>query len=73
MNRKIKRAITPKEMEEIYGIPRGSLAIMRMSKNGPKYYKAGPRRVLYFVQDIEEWISRNPVETNENLKSKEKV
>jgi len=58
-----KRAITPKDLEEIYGIPRGSLANMRWAKKGPRYFKAGPRRVIYMVEDVEEWISRNPVQT----------
>lgn len=66
-----KRAITPAELEEIYGIPRGSSANMRWAKRGPKYYKAGGRRVLYMVEDVEEWLSRNPVLTTDSLKANE--
>lgn len=62
-----KRAITPAELEEIYGIPRGSSANLRWQKKGPKYYKAGPRRVIYMVEDVEEWLSRNPVLTTDSV------
>ena len=62
-----KRAITPAELEVIYGIPRGSAANMRWAKKGPKYYKAGGRRVIYMVQDVEEWLSRNPVLTTDSI------
>jgi hypothetical protein len=62
-----KRAITPAELEAIYSIPRGSAANMRWAKTGPKYYKVGPRRVLYLVDDVEEWLTRNPVLTVDSL------
>jgi predicted DNA-binding transcriptional regulator AlpA len=64
-----KRSITPAELEAIYGIPRGSLANMRWAKKGPKYYKAGARRVIYMVSDVENWLSRNPVLTSESMGS----
>jgi len=71
MTKEVKRrAITPKDLEEIYGIPRGSSANMRWAKKGPKYYKAGPRRVIYMVEDVEEWISRNPVQTIDSLEGR---
>jgi len=62
-----KRSISPKEVEELYSIPQGSLANMRWAKKGPKYYKAGPRRVIYLVEDVEEWLLQKPVLTNESL------
>ena len=68
MNHELKkRAITPAELEAIYGIPRGSLANMRWAKTGPRYFKAGPRRVIYRVEDVEEWLSRNPVLTTDSF------
>ena len=72
MNRELKkRAITPTELEAIYGIPRGSLANMRWAKKGPKYYKAGKRRVIYMVEDVEDWLSQNPVLTMDSPKADE--
>lgn len=64
-----KRSITPAGLEAIYGIPRGSSANMRWAKKGPKYYKAGARRVIYMVEDVEEWLSRNPVLTSESIEA----
>jgi len=58
-----KRAITPAEVEIAYGIPKGSLANMRWRRIGPRYFKAGARKVLYLVSDVEAWIARNPVQT----------
>jgi len=65
-----KRSITPAELEAIYGIPRGSSANMRWAKKGPKYYKAGARRVIYMVEDVEEWLSRNPVLTTDSIEAR---
>ena len=64
-----KRFITPKEVEEVYSIPQGSLANMRWAKKGPKYYKAGSRRVMYLVDDVEAWLSRNPVLTTDSIEN----
>jgi len=61
-----KKAIKPAELEAIYGIPRGSSANMRWAKKGPKFFKPSPRRVLYLVEDVEEWIMRNPVHTKDS-------
>jgi hypothetical protein len=67
-----KRALTPQQVEEMYGIPVGTLANMRCQKRGPKYYPIGDmpgkrRRVLYYVDDLEFWIRRNPVLTMDSL------
>lgn len=59
-----KRTLTPAEVEEIYGIPRGSLANMRWAKRGPRYYKRpGGRSVFYLREDVERWVLQNPVVT----------
>jgi len=58
MKEEVKKAITPIQFELIYGIPRGSLANMRLKRKGPRYFKAGKRRVLYMIEDIEKWLTR---------------
>ena len=58
-----KRAVSPAEVESMYGISRGTLANFRYRKVGPKYYKVGTRKVLYLVDDVENWCRRNPVLT----------
>lgn len=65
MKEEIRKAITPLQFELIYGIPRGSLANMRLEKRGPKYFKAGKRRVLYLIEDIEKWLTRKVRRTKE--------
>jgi hypothetical protein len=57
---------TPAEVEAIFGIPKGSLANMRWAKVGPKYFKAGSRRVLYRLADVKKWIESNPVLTKDD-------
>lgn len=66
MKEPIPKAITPLQFELIYGIPRGSLANMRNEKKGPKFYIAGERRVLYFIEDVETWLKRKPGSKGEN-------
>jgi len=61
-----KRFLTPKQIEELYGIPVGSLANWRFLKRGCKYYRLS-RRILYSVDDLEAWIRKNPVLTFDSL------
>jgi len=67
-----KRTLTPQQVEEIYGIPVGTLANMRCQKRGPKYHPIGDfpgkrRRILYYIEDIESWIGKYPVLTIDSL------
>jgi hypothetical protein len=65
-----KRALSPNEVEAIYGIPQGSLANMRWKKTGPKYYKVGTKRVKYLVDDVEDWMTKAPVLTKDSMEGK---
>jgi hypothetical protein len=60
-----KRALTPREAAQMYGLSAGTLANYRSRGVGPKYYRVPPggRKVIYFVTDIESWLMRNPVLT----------
>ena len=64
-------AMVPKEIENAYGIPVGTLANWRYRKVGPKYYKIS-RKVFYLVRDFEEWFRHNPVLTSDSLPEVEK-
>lgn len=57
---------TPQEISAVFGIPAGTLANLRSQKRGPKYYKRG-RRVIYFIQDIEQWLKSQPVQTIDSV------
>ena len=39
------------------GLAPSTLAKMRLRGDGPRYYKAGARIVLYDVSDLEAWLS----------------
>jgi hypothetical protein len=60
-----KKTLTPKDCENIYGLNPGTLANMRFHKIGPRYYKLG-KKVLYRAEDIESWLARNVVLTNDD-------
>jgi len=65
-NKKVeKRALTPREAAEMYGLSEGTLANYRSRRVGPIFYRTPPggRKVIYFVSDLEEWLRKNPVLT----------
>lgn len=67
MNTHTKKAGTPHEVAQTYGIPEGTLANMRWKKVGPKFYRRG-RVVVYFWEDVEAWLRQNPVLTIDSVK-----
>jgi len=67
MNEKLTRkAGTPYEISQCYGIPEGTLANWRYKRLGPKYFRIG-RKVLYFIEDVEIWIRQNPILTKDSI------
>jgi predicted DNA-binding transcriptional regulator AlpA len=67
MANQVKRALTPREFAECYGFSEGTLANLRYQKRGPKYYRIGQRKILYYIDDIESWIRQCPVLTIDSL------
>ncbi len=67
MMKQERKALTAKEVSEIYGINLGSLANLRWSKLGPKYYRNG-RRIVYKPEDIEQWLFSQPILTIDSVK-----
>jgi hypothetical protein len=57
-----KKMLTPSEVEEIFSVPRGTLANWRSFKRGPRYYKVNAK-VLYRLEDLESFFTCHPVET----------
>lgn len=45
---------------------RGTLANMRSRREGPKFYRVG-RKVVYLLDDIEQWLTSQPVLTRDSL------
>ena len=66
---KERKAIRPHEAAEMYGLSVGSLANLRVSGKGCRFYRVG-RKVLYLVSDFDAWIRRNPVLTMDSLPEK---
>ena len=62
-----KVAVTPKEAAQMYGLSEGTLANLRCRRLGAKFYRAGNKKILYFVSDLEDWLKRNPVLTKDSL------
>lgn len=62
-------AKTPKlntqEVADYYGIKRNTLEIWRCKHKGPRYYKLGTR-VLYDLDDLEEFFKARAVDTMES-------
>ena len=50
-----KEYLSPKEVEEIYGYKRGTLANWRCQGIGPAYIKSG-RKIMYKVTVIDHWL-----------------
>jgi hypothetical protein len=61
-----KQTLTPDQVEEIYNIPKQTLANWRSLKVGPPYSKAG-RRILYRVKDLESFLDRCQRKTTGHL------
>jgi hypothetical protein len=62
-----RKAVTAKEAALMYGFKEGTLANMRSQKVGPKFYKVGRKKVLYFTEDLDIWARANPVLTKDCL------
>lgn len=62
-----RTAMSPKEASLMFGISEGTLANWRCKRIGPRYYKVGSRKVIYFVNDLEEWMRSEPVLTKDSL------
>ena len=57
-----KKMLTPSEVEEMFSVPKGTLANWRCLKRGPRYYKVNTK-VLYCLGDLESFFTCHPVET----------
>ena len=69
MRGELKRVtLKPVEVSAVFGIPEGTLANLRWSKKGPRYFKqAGGRGVFYLFADVEAWITSQPVQTLDSV------
>ena len=52
----IQRNLRPPGAASYLGLSASTLAKMRLRGDGPPYSKAGPRIVVYDVQDLNAWL-----------------
>ncbi|RJR43512.1 MAG: hypothetical protein C4576_14220 [Desulfobacteraceae bacterium] len=58
--------VRPKFLPERFkGLSEKTLANLRSLGQGPRYYRRG-RLIFYDVADIQEWLTKNPVETSDD-------
>jgi len=70
LNRELKKALSPADVEAEYGIPRGSQANLRWARRGPRFYRRpGGRAIVYLREDIESWLLSQPTQTLESIKA----
>ena len=62
--------LKPSEVRATFGIPEGTLANLRWSKKGPRYFKKpGGRGVFYLLEDVRVWITCQPVQTMDSAQT----
>jgi len=62
-----RQALTTPEVAAAYGIAVGTLQNWRHKRIGPKFYRLGGTKVVYFTADLEEWARREPVQTRDSV------
>jgi len=60
-----RQALTPRDVSIAYGLSEGTLANYRCKRIGPKFYRLGGRKIVYFKSDLEAWARREPVLTKD--------
>jgi len=64
-----RQALTPRDVSIVYGISEGTLANYRCKRVGPKFYRLGGRKIVYFQNDLETWARREPVLTRDSVEA----
>ncbi len=60
----LPRYLTPREVAQSYGFSEGTLANMRSRRIGPPFVKM-KKKVLYPVEQLEDWLNLHRVITQE--------
>jgi predicted DNA-binding transcriptional regulator AlpA len=55
----IKRVLRTPQAAEYVGLSASTLEKFRLTGNGPTYRKAGPKIVVYRVEDLDTWLNAN--------------
>lgn len=60
----VQKSGSPRQVCEVFGLNSGTMANLRASRRGPRYYRCG-KRIIYFFSDVERWLKQNPVLTSD--------
>jgi len=63
-----KRYLTAKEAAQLLNTSPGVLANWRYRGEGPPYYRVGKKKILYSVEEAEDWIQKGKQRNGENLR-----
>jgi len=58
----------PKQVAAALHMSEMALAQTRYRGTGPRFIKAGPRRVLYRWSDVQEWLDQNTVQRTDDVR-----
>jgi hypothetical protein len=61
--------VSPEEVSQMFDISKGTLANWRSRLQGPKFYKVKKRKILYALNDVEDFFKANPVMTSDSIKN----
>ncbi len=64
----LKKMVDRREAGEMFSVASGTLANWLSQKRGPRAYKVG-RKVLYRVDDLENFFTSTPILTTDSLPS----
>lgn len=60
------KKLSPQEVADMYGVKACTLARWRCKKVGPRYAKLGSR-VMYDIEDLEDWFASRCVHTRDSV------
>jgi hypothetical protein len=63
------RMVSPEDAARLFSTSPGTLANWRCLKKGPRFYKVN-RKILYKVDDLEDFFTSAPVQTIDSLEGK---
>jgi predicted DNA-binding transcriptional regulator AlpA len=50
--------MTSAQVSDETGIPRGTLRYWRATKEGPRWFRIGERKIAYLRSDLEQWLAQ---------------
>jgi len=61
-----EQTLLPKQVAAALNMSEEALAQTRYRGTGPRFVKAGPRRVLYRWSDVQDWLDQNTLQRTDD-------